>query len=202
MFKIALTGGPCSGKSTVLERLKTLPTGVRYRVAYLSEVASELLKERTPYIDGHDDLILRQFYIYRTQLAMENCLAEELAKESERETVLITDRGISDALAYLDEGDVEKVLKGREEETFTDRYDAVLFFEPTGEKQFEARNNAARLEQNYEEILVASRKTKQAWEKYYRGRLFSVGMTDDVEEKVLKTAKIINTLLGGKVYDV
>jgi len=202
MFKIALTGGPCSGKSTVLERLKTLPAGAHYRVAYLSEVASELLKERTSYIEGHDDRILRQFYIYRTQLAMENCLSEELAKEYERETVLITDRGVSDALAYLDEGDVEKVLSGREEESFADRYDAVLFFEPTGEKQFEKKNNAARLERNYEEILAASKKTKQAWEKYYRGRLFTIGMTDDVEEKVLKTAEIINKLLGGRVYDL
>ena len=200
MFKIALTGGPCSGKSTVLALLKTFPQGQGYRVGYLTEVASELLKERPLYIKDHDDIVLRQFYIYRTQIAMENCLCEELSRETERKTVLITDRGLSDALAYLDEGDMEKVTLGGDQDSFSDRYDAVLFFEPAGEAQHRARNNEARFEETYEEILSTSERTKQAWQRHYRDRMEFVNSEASVEEKAKTVARQINRLVGGTVF--
>ncbi|MBE6565325.1 MAG: hypothetical protein E7655_08645 [Ruminococcaceae bacterium] len=202
MFKIALTGGPCSGKSTVLALLKTFPQGKEYRVGYLTEVASELLKERPHYIKDHDDIVLRQFYIYRTQIAMENCLCEELERETQRKTVLITDRGLSDALAYLEEGDIEKVTLGGEAEAFADRYDAVLFFEPTDETQYQNKNNKARFEDSYEQILRTSEKTKQAWIRYYSGKMEFVGAAASVEEKAKSVARQINRLAGGTVFEL
>ncbi len=108
--KIALTGGPCAGKSQVLEALQA-EFGDKLQV--LPEVATKLLE--MPYeqggvgIPGKDLEWSREWQENFQKLIIEKQLDDEtlltqIASLSGEDVVLICDRGILDGAAYVEDG--------------------------------------------------------------------------------------------------
>ena len=84
--KIVITGGPGSGKTESLARLKDIP---RYRkFVFLSELARKLLEEFPHY---RHDITAFHKEIYRQQTERETKLGEQS---------FMTDRGTADAFAF------------------------------------------------------------------------------------------------------
>ncbi len=120
--KIALTGGPCAGKTIVLDAIKE-----RFGddVILVSEVATQLLE--VPYDQGGigvpgRDLEWSQEWQDRFQaMIIEKQLADEMfhvqqADLRERPTIVVCDRGVLDGAAYLAGGREEFLQKFHLEE--------------------------------------------------------------------------------------
>lgn len=87
MKKYVLTGGTCSGKTTLLHELKKMGFNV------LEEVGREVLKERKNFPLTLQERILREEIIFQKRLERE--------KEFEQKnSILFLDRGLVDSIAY------------------------------------------------------------------------------------------------------
>ena len=146
---IALTGGPCAGKTTAMEFLAEAVKKHGVEVFCVNEQATALKRSgRTPESMG-------QFGFHR--LLFENQLAEEEralsdARASKAEKALVLcDRGLLDSRAYVDEAYFARYAgaKGFNEETVRNRYDAVLHLVTAAngaEEHYTLSNNPARSE--------------------------------------------------------
>lgn len=124
VYRIALTGGPCAGKTTVLNELKKIYTDKSYNVICVPESARELLK------DGISRSDMLQF---ETQVAYRQLENEKMAEQqiNNSDTVIFYDRGLNDAFGYLNDTDKIKLKNtlGISSIDAWSRYDAVFFLE-------------------------------------------------------------------------
>lgn len=130
VIRIAISGGPCSGKSTAIEYIKRYFEKKDIPVFVLEESARILLE------NGADRSNMLEFEnaVFNHQLEAEEKL-DELIKEAdviEQESIIaIYDRGVVDAYGYLNEADRNKLIKrtGIDLINAWCRYDAVMFLE-------------------------------------------------------------------------
>ena len=100
-----LTGGPCSGKTTALARLKKDLTNKGYKVFMIDEAATRIINSGISYKEfGSYEF---QSYIATTQLVNEALIEDAIRKyialpNSKDNIVIICDRGILDGKAYMD----------------------------------------------------------------------------------------------------
>lgn len=124
VFRIALTGGPCSGKTTLLNELKKIYSTKGFFIITVSESARELLSQGI----SRDDML--EFETLVAERQIEN---EEKAEKhvSDSDTIIFYDRGLNDAFSYLDDSDKKKLKQhlGISSIEAWNRYDAVLFLE-------------------------------------------------------------------------
>lgn len=117
MKKIVITGGPCSGKTTIIEELNKRGFPV------LRETAKEIIATRRYIPISKEESEIRQDLIFNEQLAKE--------EKAERgfDEILFLDRGLIDGLGYsvLYSGkeSIRKYLPIVE----TKKYDAIFLFE-------------------------------------------------------------------------
>ena len=112
IYKFVITGGPCAGKTTAMERLQVFLRERGFRVFIVSEAATMLfLNGASP-----DDLAKRecafafQQFVINTQISLEDSF-ENYAKSCGQKSVLLCDRGIMDGSAYVDDDAWAKILK-------------------------------------------------------------------------------------------
>jgi CYTH domain-containing protein/predicted ATPase len=198
--KIALTGGPCAGKSEVLEALKA-EFGDKLYV--LSEVATQLLE--VPYeqggvgIPGKDvdwsqewqDSFQRQ--IIEKQLEKEMLLTQ-IASLDQEGAVLLCDRGVLDGAAYTD-GGREKFLKQHklELEKCFELYDAVIHLNSLATdnpKMYEdlLHTNPSRFEDG-----ETARALDESIARAYSGHeaLIRISTQPTIEDKILYCSQVV-----------
>lgn len=88
MKKIVLTGGPCSGKTTIIEELSQRGYSV------LKETAKEIIEKRKHIPISKEESFIRQDLIFKTQLMKEEKI------EKENYNLLFLDRSLIDGLGY------------------------------------------------------------------------------------------------------
>ena len=164
--KIVLTGGPCAGKTTALDRIRDTLPGYGYKVLFVPETATELIGGGvTPWGCGtNKDYQRCQMEL---QLKKEE-LFERAGKTMDAERLLIVcDRGMMDNKAYMSEEDFQALCKefGTTEEEFRSGYDAVFHLVTAANGAVEAytnANNAARYE-TVEEAVALDERIIAAW---------------------------------------
>ncbi|KAL9643329.1 hypothetical protein ABK040_014784 [Willaertia magna] len=104
IYRIVLTGGPCSGKSTGIQKLRERLQNLGFHVFIVTEVATLLMTggARPPADATKEQIIAFEASIIRTQMALEDCYYE-LAKSLKKPTILLCDRGCMDTRAYCDD---------------------------------------------------------------------------------------------------
>lgn len=126
IFKIALTGGPCGGKTEALPYLKNKLEPLGAEVFILTETATELMQSSiTPLSAGSYEFHSR---LFERQIKKENEL-EENAKESKADiAVILCDRGLIDNKAYVTDREFKRysAKSGLGENQIRCRYDAVF----------------------------------------------------------------------------
>ena len=193
-YVIALAGCPTSGKSSVLRMLKELPTNNNIKVMLLDETATVFLHNRPAAVSALDSQLLRQHYILHSQMHSEDILLE-YAADTDRPTLLITDRGAVDAMVYL--SDDEFPIFGIAPEKLYARYDHVIFLK--GDSQnFCADETTTRLEADYEEIAALGRRSYEIWSKHPSFTV--IEQQETVEEKTKLVTERINELMGVDVF--
>ena len=155
MKKIVFTGGPSAGKSSFMQELK-LRLSHRDDIYFAPEVASMLLGNGFPRCKENKNLIYQQRAIFNTQLEMENLLEAE-----NRFDFYFFDRGLLDALAYVEDtstvcDDIKKILT---------RYDFIFHLQVAPLNCYTRENNKNRTE-DYAEAVSLERKIKTLWQNH------------------------------------
>ena len=168
IHRIVFTGGPCAGKSSALDRVGTWLAACGLQVFRVPE-ASTLLLSGGIHVAGQSLLTMRTFQrgIVEVQLAMENAFLA-FARASEKETVLLLDRGIPDGAAYLPDSAWAELLGefGHVHDRLRDeRYDAVVHLMTAAigaEAHYGTLTNAVRYE-TLEEAREVDERLRLAW---------------------------------------
>jgi CYTH domain-containing protein/transcriptional regulator with XRE-family HTH domain len=198
IYKIVITGGPCSGKSTALSWLQTEFTKKGYRVLFVPETASELiLGGICPWtIDSNTNY---ESYIIKLQLEKER-IFEEAARHVKgfNKVLIVCDRGVLDCKAYTTKAEFKNIMKqlGTSEVLLRDSYDAVfhLVTAAIGAKEFYTlENNKARLE-TVEESIEKDELTLHSWTGHPHLRV--IDNSTNFELKMRRLMAEISNFLG------
>merc|ERR1719410_616332 len=110
IWKLVLTGGPCGGKTTGQARLSTFFENLGWKVYRVPETATVLLGGGVNFADLPEYAQIEfQENLLRTMIQIENSFFA-LAEASERNCLVICDRGTMDASAFVSKKDWEEIL--------------------------------------------------------------------------------------------
>ncbi|XP_017476350.1 PREDICTED: TRPL translocation defect protein 14 isoform X3 [Rhagoletis zephyria] len=110
VYKVVLTGGPCGGKTTGQSRLCTFFENLGWKVFRVPETATVLLSGGVKFSDLTDKEAFKfQENLIRTMIQIENTYFE-LGQSSLRDCLIICDRGVMDASAYISKDKWEKMM--------------------------------------------------------------------------------------------
>lgn len=162
--RIVLTGGPCSGKSTILEVLRR---EFGDTIHCVPETATIIISQVGVKPQG-DALALSRFQdtVFRVQRIFEGTSLQQAVNDGRQ--ALVFDRGSVDNAAYLRGGTLEMAQRfGTTPQAEYARYDLVLCLDVPPERVFEASrvNNPARSETHAEAIALGER-IKEVWGKH------------------------------------
>ncbi len=203
--KIALTGGPCAGKSQVLEALKA---GYGHKLHVLPEVATQLLE--MPYdqggvgIPGKDIEWSREWQdnfqrrIIEKQLVDETLLTQ-IASLSQEEAVLICDRGILDGAAYVEDGRESFLAQNNLElEQCLELYDAVIHLNSLATDNPQLYEELKHSNPSRFEDGDTARKIDEAIAHAYEGHkaLIRIPAQPSIEDKISYCRQIVENIGG------
>ena len=202
--KIVITGGPCAGKTTALTWIQKHLEAMNYRVLFISETATELIRGGVaPWTCGSNlDYQVSQCEL---QLAKEQAFEKAARTMKEEKILIVCDRGFMDNRAYMTDEEFEAVLSriGGNEIELRDSYDAV-FHLVTAAKGAEDAYTLANNEARYETIQEASALDDRliaAWTGHPHFRVIDNSM--DFEEKLKHLIEEITSFLGEPVpYEI
>lgn len=132
VYRVVLTGGPCAGKTTGLQRMKETAESKGFNVIVIPEVARLFIGAgMDPRTIGKAGNQAMQSHIVNTQLTLESSAATYLSIlmfKNNKPGIAICDRGIADNGAYMDRITYHDIL-GRfnlQPHSVMWRYDAVF----------------------------------------------------------------------------
>ena len=196
VVKIVLTGGPCAGKTTGLVRVREHLENLGWKVVVLRETATDLINGGVA-VNTFKDPVEFQRLLFRLQLEKEN-LVEKSFQGFGCPVVILCDRGLCDAAAYIGKEEFTEMLLGMGlsyGELF-DRYDAVIHLVTAAIGAIEAyttSNNHARGE-TAEQAKALDVATQDAWVGHNHLRL--IKNNGDFDAKMTTLLKEICAVLG------
>ncbi|CAO1318798.1 unnamed protein product [Diamesa tonsa] len=129
VYKLVLTGGPCGGKTTGQARLCTFFENLGWKVFRVPETATVLLSGGIKFSDlSNDEAYKFQENLLRTMIQIENTYFE-LGASCKRNCLIICDRGVMDASAYIDNDKWERLKSNNnwnEIELRDNRYNQIV----------------------------------------------------------------------------
>ncbi len=149
IVKIALTGGPCGGKTTALDFLKTRLEQYGVEVFCVYEQATALMNSGiTPQSAGSYEFHCQ---LFENQLSEEQKAEKSAQVSSAKKALILCDRGLLDSRAYVTEEEFSQysALYGFCEESLRNRYDAVFHLVTAAdgaESNYSNSNNSVRSE--------------------------------------------------------
>lgn len=195
--KIVITGGPCAGKTTGMSWIQNAFTERGYRVLFVPETATELIKGGVaPWTCGSESAF--QECVLRLQMDTEKRF-EEAAKTMDAEKILLVcDRGTMDGKAYIPEEDFRNILSGCgvNELELRDSYRAVFHLVTAAkgaEKYYTTENNPARTE-TPEQAAAQDDKLIAAWTGHPHLKI--IDNSSGFEEKMKRLISEIAAVLG------
>lgn len=198
LIKIVITGGPCAGKSTGLERIGREFGSRGWTVLFVPETATELITGGVaPWTCGTNGEY--QKCQMRLQLEKEGIFEQGARTMKAERILLVCDRGAMDNRAYMNDEEFAAVLDfvGRTEGSLRDSYDAVFHLVTAAkgaEEFYTTANNTARTE-TVEEAAALDDRILAAWQGHPHLRV--IDNSADFEGKLsCLTAEIAAFLEG------
>lgn len=188
--KIAITGGPSGGKTTLIEALKK---ELGQKCAVVPEAASILYRGGFPRYKVPQAQIHAQKAIYYTQKELEDlvCIVSQ-------KSLIVCDRGSMDSVAYWPDKDHHffSTMNTTKEAEFA-RYDWVIHLD-TASLDFYDTSNPIRTE-TFQEAWDLNNKIKQAWEGHPRRVVIT--HNEDFMSKMTTSLAVIQAILAHKSAD-
>ncbi len=184
---IVLTGGPCSGKSGLMDILRREIGAV---VHCVPEVATIIIGQVGATPPVNDTVAARRFQrtLYRVQRGFET--VSDIQAIQDGKQALLVDRGTVDIAAYLDGGikGLEDVCRTTKEFEYA-QYDIVICLEVPPKDVYEAnrKKNPARQE-SYKQAVARGKRVAEVWSEHPHFRLIKNGKSWDHKVAAVKAA--------------
>lgn len=168
IWKLVLTGGPCGGKTTGQARLSTFFENLGWKVYRVPETATVLLGGGVNFADLPQYAAIEfQENLLRTMIQIENSFFA-LAEASERNCLVICDRGTMDASAFVSKEQWEDILSKNlcdEVDIRDNRYHQVVHMVTSakGAEQFYSIEDHATRKEGLDEARDRDTRAAEAW---------------------------------------
>ena len=199
-YKIVLTGGPCGGKTTALDRVSSYLRERGFQVCMCPEVFTVLASNGMSLdffaVQGMDIVI--QTTVLNVQESLERGM-ETILRATGLPAVLLCDRGAMDGLAYMDQANFEGILHSQGKrvcDVREGRYNAVFHMVTAAEGAeafYSLDNNVARSE-TAEQARELDSKTQRCWAGH--PHLVVLDNSTDFEGKLQRLVEGIAKLVG------
>ena len=195
MVVIAITGGPCAGKTSAMGVLREQLERIGVSASFIQEAATDLIQSGVaPWTCT--SMLEFQTQVMALQLKRENA-AFAMAVDSGIE-VVVCDRGLCDSHAYLSDGEYATALaaNGIDHASALARYDAIFHLESIAKSNPEAytkANNSARFE-DAAGAARADERIKSAWSGHPVFRIIESRISFD--EKTDELFRLVCEFLG------
>ncbi len=198
VLKVALTGGPCGGKTTSIQTIEQNFTEKGYHVIIVPEAATILINSGIrPFGDNGLPMFEFQRYVMRLQMQLEEH-ATLAASQIDAPTIIVCDRGLLDDKAYVTNSEFHQLLREFETTQFEllSRYDLVMHLTTAAdgkEEYYTTSNNQARTE-TPAEARAKDKQTLAAWIGHDNLKIMGNETTFDV--KIANTVQEIHKALA------
>ena len=200
--KIALTGGPCAGKTTTISRIEEHLNDLGYHVLTINECATETIRNGIrPFGEHAVGVYEFENEILNLQLFKEKRFKDFIKYYPDNtKIVILCDRGSVDVCAYLGWDNYNKMLEENnlKHEDLLKEYDLVIHMITVAadmENRYSNSNNKARFEDSDEAISVDNN-IKEAWKDYQNLKV--VPVCDYLEDKIQMAINYVDELLREK----
>jgi len=198
---VALTGGPCGGKTSFLAASMEHLSARGYRVILVPEAATLLMTSGIHPRDfpgGH--MAKFQELVFRKTLSMENEAieaADMLGKiNGGRRSIILCDRGLPDGSVYCSQGEFNAILR-KHNMTMVDardaRYNYVIHLATAPREFYGSTTNRFR-DTSYEDACRADRQVRDVWTGHPHFKL--IGNKEDFKNKISRALTTICRALG------
>lgn len=194
MRKLALTGGPSAGKTTLGQALLKQYAS---DVAIVPEAASIVFSGGWPRRKTIDGIQHQQKAIYFLQRELEALISHE-----SDDRLLVCDRGSIDGLAYWPgpgSGDEFLAEVGSTLEKEYARYDWVIHLDTAPESYYDVTNPLRQ--ETFEEAWALNEKIKNAWSKHPRRFVIANSPNQGFIEKMYRALFVVRELLAGSSFE-
>jgi predicted ATPase len=190
---IVLTGGPCAGKTTALQRFKKLLREMGFTPLVISETATIIIAR-----EQKKNIVLtnleRQRIIAKHQLSQEEKFlikAEKLVEQGKK-PVIICDRGLIDNKAYctVEEWKIlQQEFPALEDTYLFKRYHGGIFLVTAPKQHYRTDNNASRTESTHKHAKKVNDATLLVYEQMLN--LHRIKNNGGYEKKILKAEIVL-----------
>jgi CYTH domain-containing protein/thymidylate kinase len=199
---IAITGGPCGGKTTGLARIAEVLTDKGYKVLVVPEAATKLMTGGVQPWEVSSTEFQKQILLdilLQEQRFME---AAEIYHCLGRKVVILCDRGTMDGQAYVSEEEFTNMVKdlGLSLHGICNRrYHAVMHLRTAalGAEAFYTLENNATRKETIEEARAIDQRTLEAWLRHHHPRVIDNGT--GFEEKIDRLVAEVLAVLGDPI---
>ncbi|KAJ1618270.1 AAA domain-containing protein [Pavlovales sp. CCMP2436] len=168
---IALTGGPCAGKTTAMRRLQAHFGALGMRVYLVPEAATIMWASGCEPSDLglSEPRVAFQTGLMRLQLQLEDSIAA-VARANGTKAVLLCDRGLMDGKAYMSDAEWQRVLDNNKlaEEECNMRYDCVIHLVTAAEGASEHYVASQLRRETAEQAVAVEKRTLEVWAGHLR----------------------------------
>ncbi len=186
-IKVAITGGPSGGKTTLIEALKKEYAG---KLKVVPEAASILYKGGFPRVKSYEGYYHAQKAIYATQKEI-----EDLRCRIYPEALIVCDRGSLDALAYWPDTPEHffKVMNTSIQNEVA-RYSWVIHLDTATEPDYDTSNEIRT--ENFGEALTLNEKIKLSWSVH--PQRIVINSEQDFLSKMKRAMQVIGAILENR----
>ncbi|KAI3382967.1 hypothetical protein SNEBB_003129 [Seison nebaliae] len=175
IHKVALCGGPCGGKTSSLEYIKSYFEGIGWKVLLIPETASLILGSGFQYsdIEKSDGVIKFQENVLRTIISLENTIfdaADQLANLNNQNILILCDRGTMDIMGFIGKEKWKHLMeKNKNEWNEIDlrdrRYDQILYLQSAavGAEEFYTLTTNPNRSEDVDLARYLDQKALDAW---------------------------------------
>jgi len=198
IIKIVFTGGPCAGKTQLIERSKEYLLKNNYNVIVVPETAT-ILKQAGINYKLFGNAYDFQNFIMQMQLFNESLALKAAELKNKDKFIILYDRGVLDNKAYCgDYKNFDNIIndtKGSEID-FLDNYNLVFNLITTADcapEKYTLENNKQR-EESIEEAKVLDKKTSNAWAGHRNLKIINSNVSLDEAFEIIKEE--INSIIN------
>ena len=193
--RVVITGGPCAGKTTAIESIRTYFEQKKSRVIFVNEVPTEIMKMGIT-LAKYGKLPFQKAIIDLQRKKEQVIMDAACSVEDEQEVLIIYDRGILDHFIYLN----DKEQKLIEEEMGIDRqqlygnYDLIIHMLSVASEMPELYENSEYRLEAVSEAKEMDDKIGKIWRQH--NDYVQIGCERNFEDKIQNLISLISSNSG------